>query len=226
MDATHPLAVVTPTLDGDVLTHLALTRAAFTPGQLARLLPPKSRGENQDLRPVSVEGVRKVLNRLAHQGIVTATRVGNSAVTYELNREHLAADGVVALANQARTLRTRLEEHLEGWGTPPVYAALFGSWARGAATVDSDVDLFLVRPDDADEDEWADQVDELQHRVSRWTGNDARPFVIDETDLPPMATEPVLASIRTEGLTVHGDPNWLRKRVKPRRLIKRNMETS
>ncbi|WP_199422498.1 nucleotidyltransferase domain-containing protein [Actinotalea solisilvae] len=209
MDATHPLAVVTPTLDGDVLTHLALTRAAFTPGQLARLLPK-----------ASVEGVRKVLNRLAKQGIVTSTRVGHAAVTYELNREHLAAESIVALANQARTLRERLEAHFKTWNEPPIYAALFGSWARGEATADSDVDLFIVRPDEADEDEWDSQVDELQRIVSRWTGNDARPFVIDEADLPERANEPVLRSIRNQGLTMHGEPTWLRKRVPLPRLVK------
>lgn len=215
MDATHPLAVITPTLDGDVLTHLALVQAAFTPGQLARLLPK-----------ASVEGVRKVLHRLAKQGVVTATRVGNAAVTYEFNREHVGAGAVLALANQATTLRGRIAEHLGRWDIPPVYAALFGSWARGAAAVESDVDLFLVRPEDADEEEWAAQVDELQGLVSRWTGNDARPFVIDEADVTARASDPVLRSIRSEGVTMHGHTAWLRQRVQPRVLTKRSEATS
>ncbi|RMI09251.1 nucleotidyltransferase domain-containing protein [Cellulomonas triticagri] len=213
MDATHPLAVITPTLDGDVLNHLALTQAAFTPGQLTRLLPK-----------ASVEGVRKVLNRLAKQGIVTATRVGNAAMMYELNREHLGADAVIALANQARTLRDRIATCLTAWEHPPVYAALFGSWSRGAATAESDVDLFLVRPDDADDDTWTGQVDSLQHLVARWTGNDARPFVIDEHDLPERGAEPVLRSIRSEGLTMYGDPRWLHRRIKPHVLTRRRAE--
>ena len=113
MDARHPLAVVTPTLDGDVLHHLALTGAALTPGQLARLLPK-----------ASIEGTRKVLNRLAKQGIVLSTRVGDAATTYELNRDHLAADAVIALAQQARTLRERIETFIADWKVLPVYAAL------------------------------------------------------------------------------------------------------
>lgn len=213
MDVTHPLAVVAPTLDGDVLAHLALTQAAFTPGQLAHLLPK-----------ASVAGVRKVLNRLTTQGIVSATRVGNTAVTYALNREHLAAGAVVELASQARTLRARIESNIAQWDTPPVYAALFGSWARGTATTESDVDLFLVRPGAADEAEWEAQVDELQRLVTRWTGNDARPFVIDEGDLPERAAEAVLGSIRSEGLTLLGDPGWLRRRIAPQLLTRHSKE--
>lgn len=205
MDVTRPLAVVTPTLDGDVLRHLALTDAAYTAGQLARLLPKGS-----------VAGVRKVLQRLAEQGIVTVSRAGSAALTFQLNREHVGADAVIALARQAHTLRARLEELLATWDLPPLYAALFGSWSRGEATTRSDVDVILVRPDSADEGAWDEQVDDMQRRVSRWTGNDARPFVVDEGELDVYASEPVLASIRREGLTVYGDPRWLRRRAHPR----------
>lgn len=205
MDSSHPLQVVTPTLDGDVLTHLALTEASFSPGQLARILPKGS-----------VEGVRKVLHRLTEQGIVTATRAGDAAVLYALNRDHLGADAVVALAHQATTLRERLEQHLARWEHPPVHAALFGSWARGTATVGSDVDVFLVRPADVDDDAWDAQVDELRRVLTRWTGNDARPFVVDKEDLPRRSGEPILRSVRDEGITVHGDPAWLRTHLRTR----------
>ena len=38
MQLNHPLATITPTLDGDVLTLLAQHEAAFTTGQLHRVL--------------------------------------------------------------------------------------------------------------------------------------------------------------------------------------------
>ena len=63
MDAQHPLAVVTPTRDGDVLAVLALVDEAFTTGQLHRTL---SR--------FSEDGIRKVLARLRKQGIVLSER--------------------------------------------------------------------------------------------------------------------------------------------------------
>jgi hypothetical protein len=207
MDARHPLRVVTPTLDGDVLTRLALAEASFTPGQLQRLLPD-----------ASVAGIRRVLNRLADEGIVTATKVGTSAVVYALNRDHLAADAVVALANQPAALRARIGGELDSWARPPVYAALFGSWARGEATTTSDIDLFLVRPTEVDDGLWAEQVDALEADVSRWTGNDARSYVVEEQRLEELRTEPVLASIRDEGLTVHGSSAWFRDLTRKQRV--------
>ena len=199
MDVRRPLAIVTPTLDGDVLTRLALADASFTPGQLQRLLPD-----------ASVAGVRRVLKRLTAQGIVIATPVGDAAVTYSLNREHLGASAVIELAQQATTLRRRISEELEAWQYPPLYAAIFGSWARGEATTSSDIDLFLVRPHDVSDDDWDAQVSTLERSVWRWTGNDARSLVVDEVPLSGAVEEPVLADIRQEGLTVHGSAQWLR----------------
>lgn len=203
MDARHPLAVVTPTLDGDVLARLALAEGSFTPGQLQRLVPD-----------ASVDGIRRVLNRLAVQGVVTATRVGSAAITYALNREHLAADSIIALARQGAMLRDKVQARLEGWDYPPSYAAVFGSWARASATTESDVDLLLVRPPDTPDDPWSEQVGRLEDEVSRWTGNDARCFVIDVDRLPEMRDEPVLHSIVREGLTVYGDPAILRRALR------------
>src|SRR5690625_7418836 len=80
MDTRRPLAIVTPTLDGDVLTRLALAEASFTPGQLQRFLPD-----------VSVAGVRRVLKRMSVQGIVIATPVGDVGGTYSLNRYDVSA---------------------------------------------------------------------------------------------------------------------------------------
>jgi hypothetical protein len=193
------MGLIAPTLDGDVLTRLAQAESAFTPGQLRRLLPD-----------ASVAGIRRVLNRLADQGIVVATRAGGAAITYALNREHLAADALIALAEQPATLRARIGEALGSWAHPPVYAAIFGSWARGEATTSSDIDIFLVRPTDIDDGLWADQVDALEAHVSRWTGNDARSYVVDEGRLQEMRAEPVLTSVRDEGLTVYGSSSWSR----------------
>jgi hypothetical protein len=199
MDQQHPLGVVTPTLDGDVLRRLALADTAFTPGQLQRLVPH-----------ASVVGIRKVLHRLTEQGIVTAVPVGGSAVCYALNREHLAAAAVLQLADPTASLRRRLSALVEGWPYPPTYLCLFGSWARGEAGLASDVDLFLVRPPDAPDEVWEQQVASLETSTTRWTGNDARSLVLDEWHLPDPADDPMLGSILREGITLHGSATWLR----------------
>jgi len=213
MDSAHPLAVVTPTLDGDVLARLALADAAFTPGQLQRLVPT-----------ASVDGVRRVLNRLSTQGIVIATRVGNAAVMYTLNRDHVAAPAIVSLASQHVVVRHRLREAIAAWDLKPVHAALFGSWARRDGDAASDIDLLLVRPDDdgspqdrrhaglADE-LWDDQIAKLESDLTRWTGNDARALVISELQFVQHPDDPVLVSVAHEGTPVHGDAAAFRKRV-------------
>lgn len=201
MQLSQPLAVVTPTLDGPVLTALALADRAFSTGQLERVL---GRG--------SEEGIRKVLRRLTEQGIVSAERVG-PAVSYRLNRQHLAAQHIIGLATLQSTLLLRIEQKLAGWEEPPVYAAVFGSAERGEMRVDSDIDLLLVRANDADEVTWEHQVEDLVQAVSSWTGNDIRPLEYAVADL---RGEPVLLDALESGLTVAGDRSWLSRRLRSR----------
>jgi predicted nucleotidyltransferase len=202
MELNRPLATITPTLDGDVLTVLAQHEANFTTGQLHRVL-----------RSYSPEGIRKVLMRLTRQGIVHADRVGN-AYSYRLNNEHLAAGPIKELAHIRSTLLQRIERRLDGWASPPRYAAVFGSAARGTMTAASDFDLMLVHTDDAPMDIWDDQVTELAADISRWTGNDTRPLEYAVSELSAARDEPVLRAILAEGLTVAGSRAWLVRQLR------------
>jgi hypothetical protein len=195
MDLRRPLATVTPTLDGDVLAVLAQHETTFTTGQLHRVLGQYSE-----------DGIRKVLVRLAGQGIVLADRVGN-AYAYQLNRDHLAAGPIIALAHARNTLLERLEAQLATWRPMPVYAAVFGSAARGDMTPSSDIDILVIRPDDVDEDAWEEQVTALSAQVTRWTGNDARPLQFAASEVGDK--EPVLRDVLHDGLTVAGTHSWL-----------------
>jgi predicted nucleotidyltransferase len=202
MELNRPLATITPTLDGDVLTVLAQQEASFTTGQLHRVLGR-----------YSVEGIRKVLMRLTRQGVVYAERIGNT-YSYRLNDEHLAARPIRELAQIQGTLLYRIERRLDSWAYPPKYAAVFGSAARGTMTEASDVDLLLVRADDSPDDIWDAQVAELAADVSRWTGNDARPLEYTVSELTAARDEPVLRAILTEGLTVAGSRAWLIRQLR------------
>ena len=204
MQFSSPLAVVTPTLDGPVLTALATGDGPFTTGQLTRVL-----GEGSE------EGIRKVLRRLTAQGIVSAERVG-PAFGYRLNRAHLAAESIIALAGLRATFLTRLERLLASWPHAPEYAAVFGSAGRGTMRPDSDIDLVLIRPDGPDE-AWDAHVDDLVHTVTAWTGNDLRPLVYTLAELDAARGEPVLLDVLDSGITVAGQRSWFQRKVRPRK---------
>ncbi len=205
MELNHPLATITPTLDGDVLAMLAQHEAAFTTGQLHRVLTRYSE-----------EGIRKVLTRLTRQGVVHSERVGN-AYSYQLNRDHLASGPIIELAHLLRTLLRRLEDRLESWRFPPMYAAVFGSAARGTMTADSDLDLLLVRDDNTPLAVWEEQVGILAADVTSWTGNDARPLEYTVSELSGARDEPVLRDVLERGLTIAGSHVWLSRQLRERK---------
>lgn len=203
MELQHPLAVITPTVDGDVLTVLARAEATFTGREVHRLVGRYSEA-----------GVRNVLTRLAEQGVVLVERAGPSYL-YRLNRDHLAAPHIVALAGLRAALLARLRDRLAGWDPPPVFAALFGSAARGDMQPHSDIDVLIVRPDDVGPDDrrWTDQLDMLIGDVTRWTGNDTRPLEYGDTEAcrALRARHPVLEAIRTEGIRLAGPDHYLHR---------------
>ena len=83
---------------------------------------------------------------------------------------------------------------------PVETAAVFGSLARGEGSVDSDVDLLLVRADKVTGERalaWDDQVNSLVTAVRSWSGNPAQPYDISVSDLRAHveADEPIVRLI-------------------------------
>jgi hypothetical protein len=210
MDLGRPLTVVTPTVDADVLTVLASAEAEFTGRQVHQVA-----GRHSE------KGVRNCLHRLVGQGIVKA-RPARRADLYSLNRNHLAAPHIVALAGLRRELLERISAELATWGEPPVFAALFGSAATGRMRPDSDIDLFVVRPRsvDVESPEWRRRADSLSTQVTAWTGNDARVLELgeDEAERGLESGETVLADLRSEGIVLYGQGAYLRAKPRKRRV--------
>lgn len=205
MDLARPLGVVTPTLDGDVLAALALADTAFTAGQLHRVLPQHSE-----------DGIRRVLNRLAGQGIVSADRVGG-AYLYRLNRGHLAAEPITALAKLRARFLDLIEKMLAAWDSGTGLWGRVRIAARSTMRVDSDIDLLLVRPDTCDRAKWEDLVVTLAANITEWTGNDARVLEFTESEVRHAGREePVLADVCDHGLTVAGSAAWLAQVLGPK----------
>lgn len=174
MDLSKPLATVTPTLDAVVLQVLAATTAWCSAAEVhRRVLREFGRGSD--------EGVRKVLDRLAHQGIVTAESCGRSSL-YRLNRDHIAFPAIELLTQARQTLFDRVATTVEGWDVAPRHVSWFGSFARGEARSDSDIDVLVIRPvglAGPAEMEWHSQLAELESSLNAWTGNPVQ--IVDPT---------------------------------------------
>jgi len=202
MELHRPFRVITPTVDGDVLAALARVESSFTPPQLHRVIGRHSEA-----------GVRKALHRLAEQGLVHQRSAGRADL-YELNRDHLAAPYVTAIALLFDEFLGRAQDHLMAWAPQCEYAALFGSAARGEMQPDSDLDILVVRPAhvDADDPAWLDQLLELERAFTAWTGNDARTleWSAEEVRLGVLSGEPVLRDVLRDGIRLYGPSHYLR----------------
>jgi predicted nucleotidyltransferase len=128
---------------------------------------------------------------------------------HELNRDHLLAPAVEQMAAARAELIHRLRKEIGAWGIRPVHASLFGSAARGDGDTGSDIDLFVVRPADLDQEEatWREQLYQLAGSVRRWTGNTAGITEVSEGDLPRLREDqpPVVEELGEDAVDLAGE---------------------
>ena len=196
MDVARPISAVSPSLDGEVLQTLAGTTMALTGRQVAVLTGRKSHS-----------GVLDVLNRLSRQGLVDRVEL-NRASLFSLNRDHLAAPAVIALAGLRTELITRIRGDIAAWDLAPIHASLFGSVARGDGDTQSDIDLFVVRPAAILEDDsaWRAQLDGLAEKVERLTGNRVSISEVAEPEISWLSSDPppIVAELRADAIPLAG----------------------
>jgi predicted nucleotidyltransferase len=204
MDFGRPLSVVAPTLDGDVLGVLAGADEEFTGRRIHRVL-----------RHGSEQGVRKAADRLVKQGIVSRRQAGQAKL-YSLNRSHLAAPYVEGLGSLRAELVDRLKETVALWERPPTVLFLFGSAARGEATWESDLDLFVLRSigTAADDPVWQEQLADLESNATLWTGNEARVLEYGRRDLTDPEVRKIVRQVIRDGIPICGNRLRLRNLLK------------
>ena len=177
MDLTNPIQSVIPSVHGAVLGVLARTDEPLSGRRVAELTAPRF-GQTQ---------VNQVLRKLAASGVVLLDSRPPSNL-YRLNRDHVAAEGILALARMWTTLVARIRAELDGWSIPPQAAWLFGSTARGEATAHSDIDILLVVADDGLESEaiaeaWERQTEALAEHIKVWSGNACEVLEVTRAEL-------------------------------------------
>lgn len=110
----------------------------------------------------------------------------------------------------ARVVRQGVVDEVANWEVEPIHAGLFGSFTRGTADSDSDIDVLLVRPAalaDVEETAWVEQLARLDQQIRAWTGNPAQIIDLTPSNLGQMArdNDPLFESCRADGIRVHGE---------------------
>lgn len=201
MDVGQPSADVIPGARGAVFATLVQLEIPVTVRDLARHAG------------VSPQGALSVVNDLARAGMVHVEAAGRSRMV-SLNRDHLAAEPLIALMSLRARLVDRLGAELAGWDDL-AGAWLFGSAARGDGDADSDIDLLLVAQRSIDTDRWGHQTATLINRIQAWTGNPVQ--LVEHTRRTFSALvkgeNPLVNALREEGIPLVAKSRQLLRRA-------------
>jgi predicted transcriptional regulator len=197
MNVAKPFEAVSSGVEADVLVTLAGSTMPRSGREVAR----RARR--------STTGVQRTLDRLVEHGLVDRLEAGRTFL-YTLNRSHLMAPVVERMAESRNELVQRLRNEIGAWRISPIHASLFGSAARGDGDTSSDIDLFVVRPEEVHPDDpgWLEQVDGLAESVRAWTGNNAGIAEISEEELARLRGDPppVIDELRRDAIDLGGKP--------------------
>jgi predicted nucleotidyltransferase len=167
VDLQTPLRSIAPGLDSAVLHVLAGTESGLSASQISRLAHRGTR-----------VGQLPVLNRLVEHGLVVA-EPANRGFLYRLNRQHVLAEPVLAITQARATILQRLAAEVGAMQPAPLHASVFGSFARGEAGPESDIDVLIITTAGTEpSDEWSHQLQDVGDRVLAWSGNRMKHVVL------------------------------------------------
>ena len=195
LDFVHPVEAVIPGAQGRVLAVLAETTAELNLRTVARLAG------------VSVAQVSRVMPELVALGLIERREVPPVSL-FRLNREHVAAGAIVELARSRDIALERIGAVAEEMRVRPVSVIVFGSFARGEADAESDIDVVLVRPRDVpeDDDQWSAAVEHWRDRARSITGNRVEVLDVGQPEvINKLAGRASLwRDVVRDGVVVHG----------------------
>jgi len=195
MDYGQPIETVVPGVQGRVLGVLARTDTELTMRTVA------------GLADVSVNRAATVLNRLIELGVVHRRDAGSAALV-SLERENQVARLLLELLDVRRTVIERLSAEASMIQPAPASLVLYGSFARGDALSDSDIDVLAVRAAavSPDVERWSDSLGCWAESASRIAGNPVRVVAAGIEELPRLLRRrgTVWRSAASEGIVLIG----------------------
>ena len=195
MDFQRPVEAVVPGAQGRILAVLVETSAELNLRTIARL------------SGVSLAHTSRILPMLVELGIVDRRDVPPSAL-FRFARENVAARAVSALADARRIVLRELGQSAGDIEPHPVSVVVFGSFARGEADRDSDLDVAVVRPAtiEEDDDHWRASVDRWLEQARRLTGNAVELLEVTDEEVRRLlrSPKPLWLDVQRDGIVVYG----------------------
>jgi predicted nucleotidyltransferase len=197
MDFAQPVQAVIPGAQGRILAVLTGTSAELSLRTIARLAG------------VSIAQASRVMPKLVEQGMVERREVPPSAL-FRLVEDHMASRAVLALAGARRTVLEELGQAAGALAPLPLSVIVFGSFARGEARADSDIDVVVVRPAEVAEEDlaWGSGLERWRRQARRITGNRAEIVEVDEREIARLLTsrKPLWVDVVRDGSVIFGRP--------------------
>jgi predicted nucleotidyltransferase len=196
VDYTRPVQTLIPGAQGQILGVLAETTAQLNLTTVSRLAG------------VSLAQASRVLPELVRLGLVERVEAPPSAL-FRLMDENLVGRLVRSMTD-LRNLALRAVGDCSALRKPrPKLVIVFGSFARGDADGDSDLDVVIVRPADIDDSDaaWSESIVTLNQDLARAVGNPVNILEVGANELERRirSHSELWRSIRNEGIVVYGD---------------------
>lgn len=175
--------------------------------RLAVLAEPTSGRRIHHLSGVaSLRTTQRILGELVDVGLVDVQAVG-AANAYTLNRAHVLWSPIEqVLAVPAATESEIAEIVSAAVRDHAVATAIYGSYARGEAGPESDIDILVVWEPEVSEDQAAGILDAVGEQIRKLTGNRAQLFPVSREELDRLIgrSEPFIESLRKDARTLTG----------------------
>jgi len=195
MDYRTPVRAVIPGTQGRILEVLAETTAELNLRTIARL------------SGVSLAQASRVLPSLVQLGLVERREAPPSAL-FRFVPENIAARAITALTRARQAALDEVGRTAAALTPPPVSVIVFGSFARGDADAESDLDVIVVRSEDVDDDDvaWRYAVETWRQTARRLTGNRVEVIEVNEHEVGQLlqSGRPLWTDVQADGIVVFG----------------------
>ncbi len=159
---------------------------------------------------VSHSNVQRALRVLVEDGLVSKKRIGRADV-FCANQDHFAFKALRELFQVRRELPERIAKDLRStFGESVTSAIVFGSYARGEADRNSDLDVLVIAKDRS---ALEDKIDGIEADFARRYGIRLSVKVLSPSDLAHRRVPRYVQAATREGFLLWGAP--LRKGIDP-----------